>query len=186
MEQVKLFVKCIACKERWVEVIQPDNSFLYLPVGRAHNCDAVRKSRAWIGREIFNTGTNWSESRMIRKYFIISQIKHKVGKKGLTKCDGRCMNAKGPDCDCSCLGKNHGIGMIVQIGDYTPMPLTPLPTSAPQPTPKELSPHVVEAVDALTQAKELVVAVFESGMLRLPHDPAVHHIQELIDDLTKE
>lgn len=27
----------------------------------------------------------------------------------LHKCDGRCMSAKGPVCECSCGGKNHGI-----------------------------------------------------------------------------
>lgn len=26
------------------------------------------------------------------------------------KCDGRCFNAKGGDCECSCGGKNHGAG----------------------------------------------------------------------------
>jgi hypothetical protein len=31
------------------------------------------------------------------------------------KCDARCTNAKGPNCDCSCGGKNHGSGMLVTI-----------------------------------------------------------------------
>ncbi len=26
------------------------------------------------------------------------------------KCDGRCLAAKGPNCECSCRGKNHGAG----------------------------------------------------------------------------
>lgn len=26
------------------------------------------------------------------------------------KCDGRCLNARGVDCECSCGGKNHGAG----------------------------------------------------------------------------
>ena len=25
-----------------------------------------------------------------------------------TTCDNRCMNARGPDCECSCGGMNHG------------------------------------------------------------------------------
>ena len=25
-----------------------------------------------------------------------------------TRCDARCMSAKGPLCECSCMGKNHG------------------------------------------------------------------------------
>lgn len=27
------------------------------------------------------------------------------------RCDARCYNAKGPDCDCICGGKNHGVGL---------------------------------------------------------------------------
>lgn len=28
------------------------------------------------------------------------------------KCDGRCMGATGHNCECSCGGANHGIGMV--------------------------------------------------------------------------
>lgn len=31
------------------------------------------------------------------------------------KCDARCTNAKGPNCDCSCGGANHGKGMMTTI-----------------------------------------------------------------------
>lgn len=27
------------------------------------------------------------------------------------ECDDRCLNARGPNCDCKCNGKNHGIGL---------------------------------------------------------------------------
>lgn len=30
-------------------------------------------------------------------------------------CDGRCTGARGPSCDCSCGGKNHGSGMVVRV-----------------------------------------------------------------------
>lgn len=30
-------------------------------------------------------------------------------------CDGRCTNALGPKCDCSCGGINHGSGMLVEV-----------------------------------------------------------------------
>lgn len=30
----------------------------------------------------------------------------------LHKCDARCMHAKGRTCECSCGGKNHGLGII--------------------------------------------------------------------------
>jgi hypothetical protein len=31
------------------------------------------------------------------------------------KCDARCTNAKGPNCDCSCGGANHGKGMLATV-----------------------------------------------------------------------
>ena len=30
-------------------------------------------------------------------------------------CDARCTHARGPSCDCSCNGKNHGSGLLVEI-----------------------------------------------------------------------
>jgi len=30
----------------------------------------------------------------------------------LHKCDARCMHAKGRNCECSCGGKNHGVGSL--------------------------------------------------------------------------
>lgn len=29
-------------------------------------------------------------------------------------CDGRCTNARGPNCDCQCHGANHGSGRLVE------------------------------------------------------------------------
>lgn len=30
-------------------------------------------------------------------------------------CDARCINAKGAECNCTCMGQNHGIGALVHI-----------------------------------------------------------------------
>lgn len=30
-------------------------------------------------------------------------------------CDGRCTSARGPKCDCTCRGANHGSGLVVEI-----------------------------------------------------------------------
>jgi hypothetical protein len=30
---------------------------------------------------------------------------------GERRCDSRCYNAEGPDCDCCCGGINHGVGL---------------------------------------------------------------------------
>lgn len=37
-------------------------------------------------------------------------------------CDGRCTHAKGPLCDCSCGGANHGTGRVVRIEHYENIP----------------------------------------------------------------
>ncbi len=34
-------------------------------------------------------------------------------------CDDRCTNAKGPNCDCPCGGKNHGSGAVVEVKRIT-------------------------------------------------------------------
>ena len=36
-------------------------------------------------------------------------VDYRVDKPSLHKCDARCMNAKGHNCECSCGGKNHGL-----------------------------------------------------------------------------
>lgn len=41
---------------------------------------------------------------IVRKVFV------KAG--GDANCDSRCINATGPDCDCSCGGANHGRGNL--------------------------------------------------------------------------
>lgn len=36
-------------------------------------------------------------------------VAYKAKDPSLHKCDARCRNAKGPNCECSCRGKNHGL-----------------------------------------------------------------------------
>lgn len=43
-------------------------------------------------------------------------------------CDERCTFARGPHCDCSCGGKNHGSRLVVTIiRDAGPVPIVPMP-----------------------------------------------------------
>lgn len=43
-------------------------------------------------------------------------------------CDTRCTSAKGPNCDCSCGGKNHGSNLLVQVVvDAGPIPVVTMP-----------------------------------------------------------
>lgn len=39
-------------------------------------------------------------------------IQFKTRKPSLHNCDGRCLMAKGGNCECSCQGSNHGAGRI--------------------------------------------------------------------------
>jgi len=40
---------------------------------------------------------------------IADRVIHYKNRPSLHKCDARCMNARGHNCECSCGGKNHGI-----------------------------------------------------------------------------
>lgn len=40
----------------------------------------------------------------------VTRIIHHNAAGSLHKCDGRCLNAKRGECECSCGGKNHGAG----------------------------------------------------------------------------
>lgn len=46
----------------------------------------------------------WSEDVCLP----VTRIIHYSKRPSLHKCDARCMNAKGHNCECSCGGKNHG------------------------------------------------------------------------------
>lgn len=59
----------------------------------------VRKSDGW---SVFVARNRAGELRPV-----VRSIRFKRNP-SLHKCDARCMNAKGHDCECSCGGKNHG------------------------------------------------------------------------------
>jgi hypothetical protein len=49
---------------------------------------------------------------------------HHIG----SPCDDRCTFARGPHCDCSCGGKNHGSKLtVVIVRDAGPVPIVPMP-----------------------------------------------------------
>jgi len=47
-----------------------------------------------------------------------------------TPCDYRCTNARGPNCDCVCGGRNHGSWADVRFNSSTPVPRLMIPKSA--------------------------------------------------------
>ena len=64
-------------------------------------------------------------------------------------CDGRCTNAPGPSCDCTCGGENHGTHRIVEvIHDLGPVPQL----RSPNP----------ERAETFRAAREATIAAFES------------------------
>jgi hypothetical protein len=62
-------------------------------------------------------------------------------------CDDRCTFARGPQCDCSCGGKNHGSKLVVTIiRDAGPVPIVPMPN------PEKAKRIAAEYHDARTRA----------------------------------
>ncbi len=45
-------------------------------------------------------------------------------------CDGKCISATGPNCDCKCGGAHHGSGMVVPIHQDGPIPRLAVPAKA--------------------------------------------------------
>ncbi len=41
----------------------------------------------------------------------VTRVAHYARTEVVPKCDGRCVNAQGPTCDCPCGGENHGTGL---------------------------------------------------------------------------
>jgi len=90
----RYFGKCTVkgCKTRKVWEGDP-----YLPNGHVihyngHNLKALREAGLWCGEH--NRWLTWT------------QLQGRVNPE--KECNGVCMAAVGPSCDCSCGGKNHG------------------------------------------------------------------------------
>jgi len=96
--------KCKLCKTRWTTE-ESDRTKAF----NAHEATCPKYTRWLEARTRGNAKYNESERyQMSVLYFEHRQIEgHYVAE---IKCDGRCMGATGHVCDCSCGGKNHGIG----------------------------------------------------------------------------
>jgi hypothetical protein len=53
----------------------------------------------------------WNDMLRCCRYLRVNRINGRYSADH--KCDGRCTNAKGGDCECQCGGKNHGSGYSV-------------------------------------------------------------------------
>jgi hypothetical protein len=101
---MRVFLKCRRCERRWVE--ETDGRFIdWSSIGKAHSCPGVdRVIQQWQGLQ----GFNWA-SCISGVYFEVRAVKWRPRADGtLTRCDARCMSARGPSCDCQCHGENYG------------------------------------------------------------------------------
>jgi hypothetical protein len=99
--------KCKLCKARWTTE-ESDRTKAF----DAHESSCPRYSQflaARVGCKADNLRVVENERyQMSVLWFSHIQIEgHYVAEK---VCDGRCMGATGHVCDCSCGGKNHGVG----------------------------------------------------------------------------
>ncbi|MFE0472485.1 hypothetical protein ACFW2V_12815 [Streptomyces sp. NPDC058947] len=97
----------------------------------------ARTNRAWLKETLgARIRPDWDKSNrcwwVARNHFsaVVEAIAKRLGRidvyidfRGIDKCDTRCKNAKGRECDCQCLGKYHGEGGITHgwklVGDTT-------------------------------------------------------------------
>lgn len=114
------FMKCRKCRKPWAVDIERDPARPYAdPLADADFmpcplCDYAPPIR--------------TDSRGRRIYDYSRRVYHtRMGKIGPTRygrlltpeerapCDGRCTNARGPNCDCRCGGVNHGSQRVVTV-----------------------------------------------------------------------
>lgn len=94
--------KCKLCKKSWTsDQSDPVKAFA------GHSCEKwayrLAARMAW-----FKSTLDSETYQMICMFGSHRQVEGHYN--AAIKCDGRCMGATGHKCDCSCGGKNHGIG----------------------------------------------------------------------------
>ena len=79
-------------------------------------CDAYNGPIEYMGKTLYTVGGH--------EY----ALRHVVGCK--PACDGKCIGAIGPNCDCQCGGENHGTGKMVDIYEQGSVPRLKVPSEA--------------------------------------------------------
>lgn len=122
---VRYSVKCPWCKERWMEEAFGWQSRREKPIfGLSHRCPTIvaaipkmEESARWRAKQL-GEGTDFFKVLLnqfemaVSNRLIVNAVKW-TRKPVPTKCDARCMGAKGFSCDCQCQGKNHGRDSVV-------------------------------------------------------------------------
>jgi hypothetical protein len=88
----------------WVRLPFADNNRTWLRDGRRNSPTWNAEDKYW---EIPKLWFNDFVQRALKKYgklYVVQPYREQE------KCATACMNAKGHDCNCSCMGANHGMG----------------------------------------------------------------------------
>lgn len=80
----------------------PENRQVYGPARVDAACDACGGGIEYMGVVVRET------------------VQHVTGYRAI--CDGKCISARGPSCDCKCGGENHGSGMVVPVIETSGIP----------------------------------------------------------------
>lgn len=116
------FLKCRSCKEPWAINVtdeQPAAGYEYhvrsiqlrdATYGPCPSCGDIPTRGDLLQGKRHKVMGKVARNRLINFMFA-------------SPCDGRCTNARGPNCDCQCGGKNHGGQRVVEMQiDTGPVP----------------------------------------------------------------
>jgi hypothetical protein len=76
--------------------------------GRRYDSFSMKVGRISSEKPVYVQGQGWAETLLP-----VERTINFKSNPSLHVCDGRCLNAKGHNCECSCGGKNHGRGSFV-------------------------------------------------------------------------
>ena len=88
---IRYAVRCRICKQHWTEEVS-----WFSKVGLNHPC--------WLSYPYYKP----NDYPAMWNFLVLNEIQGKY--KAEIPCDGRCWNAIGHKCECSCSGHNHGRG----------------------------------------------------------------------------
>ena len=98
-------VTCRICKAHWTAKIDRNaGQGIRYELGASHHCQKFDESRARVGN--YHLGSVWLN---------VHEITHNPAG-SLHRCSDKCRTAKGPSCECSCGGMNHGAGWNIGNG----------------------------------------------------------------------
>jgi len=114
---IRYFCTCSACGHKWVEDLLAVNDHVTEYWGKKHLAECEKLNAIYTERLNYNLAHRrymvpfGAEQDADYQTRIVHIIAKRLNWKRLpepTKCDGRCMNATGHNCDCQCGGENHG------------------------------------------------------------------------------